>query len=304
MTAILTTSTSALIFAGAGVGLGLFLVARGLIARPRSLVAVTQRLGRTGMSVFDQRATFGVSGHGELADRLMRLLRGRLASRVQKDLAVMDRSIDRFVVEKLATMLSMAGIAIALGVALQLGGAPLPVGVTMVAGVCMAAVGFVVPDLALRSRARARRAGFRNALSSYLDLVNILLAGGAGIETSLEAASQAGDGWAFVQIRHALLRSRTMRQSPWTCFTELGSSIDIRELEEIASSVRLAGEQGARIKLSLAAKAAALRSHQMARIEADAQAATERMGLPTVLMFLGFMVLLGYPAMHQILGAL
>ena len=68
--------------------------------------------------------------------------------------------------------------------------------------------------------------------------------------------------------------------------------------------MRLAGEQGARIKLSLAAKAAALRSHQMARIEADAQAATERMGLPTVLMFLGFMVLLGYPAMHQILGAL
>jgi hypothetical protein len=39
-------------------------------------------------------------------------------------------------------------------------------------------------------------------------------------------------------------------------------------------------------------------------IEADAQAATERMGLPTVLMFVGFMVLLGYPALQQIVRAL
>jgi hypothetical protein len=42
----------------------------------------------------------------------------------------------------------------------------------------------------------------------------------------------------------------------------------------------------------------------MATIEAEANAATERMGLPTVLMFLGFMVLLGYPAMEQILAGL
>ena len=161
-----------------------------------------------------------------------------------------------------------------------------------------------MPDLALRSQAKARRAGFCNALSSYLDLVNILLAGGAGIETSLEAAAQAGDGWAFTQIRHALLRSRTKRQSPWSSFTELGETIGVLELAEIAASVRLAGEQGARIKLSLSAKAAALRAHQMARIEADAQAATERMGLPTVLMFVGFMVLLGYPALQQIVRAL
>jgi hypothetical protein len=78
----------------------------------------------------------------------------------------------------------------------------------------------------------------------------------------------------------------------------------VRELIEIASSVQLAGEQGARVKLSLAAKASALRGHQMARIEADAQAATERMGVPTVLMFIGFIVLLGYPAMQQIVTAL
>jgi len=177
-------------------------------------------------------------------------------------------------------------------------------GLTFAMVVCGLAAGFVTPDIALRSHANARRAGFRHALSSYLDLVNVLLAGGAGIETSLEAAAQAGDGWGFMQIRHALVRARTRRQSPFDCLTELGNRIGVVELSEIAASVRLAGEQGARIKLSLAAKAASLRAHQMARIEADAQAATERMGLPTVLLFLGFMVLLGYPAIQQIVTSL
>ena len=68
--------------------------------------------------------------------------------------------------------------------------------------------------------------------------------------------------------------------------------------------MKLAGEQGARVRLSLAAKAAALRGHQMAAIEADAQAATERMGLPTVVMFIAFIALLGYPAMQQIVNTL
>ena len=99
---------------------------------------------------------------------------------------------------------------------------------------------------------------FDTPLSSYLDLVNVLLAGGAGTETALEAAAEAGDGWAFVQIRTALLRARTMRQTPWDCFIELSQLIGVSELTEIAASVRLAGEQGARIKLSLAAQASSV----------------------------------------------
>ena len=95
-----------------------------------------------------------------------------------------------------------------------------------------------------------------------------------------------------------------MRRSPWECFTELGERLSVDELSEIAASVQLAGEQGARVKRSLTAKAAALRGQQMARVEAEAQAATERMGVPTVLMFVGFMALLGYPAMQQIVSAL
>ncbi|NDA01413.1 MAG: type II secretion protein F, partial [Acidimicrobiia bacterium] len=37
-----------------------------------------------------------------------------------------------------------------------------------------------------------------------------------------------------------------------------------------------------------------------AEIEAIAQSATERMGLPVMLLFVGFMVLLGYPALQEV----
>ena len=293
-----------IVVAGGGIGAGLFLVLHGILGRPAALTSSLQRLERVGVSVADRRAASPGPTGERLSTPFVRVISGRLGSRVERDLVVMERPTEQFVISKLTTALALAGIAVVLALTLDAVGAALGPGLTLALIAGGLVVGFVVPDLTVRSQATARRAAFRHALSSYLDLVNVLLAGGAGIETSLEAAAQAGDGWAFTQIRNALLRSRTMRQSPWVCFTDLGESIGVAELAEIAASVRLAGEQGARIKTSLSAKATALRAHQMARIEADAQAATERMGLPTVVMFLGFMVLLGYPAMQQIVRAL
>ena len=79
-----------------------------------------------------------------------------------------------------------------------------------------------------------------------------------------------------------------------------GERIGIEELPELAATVKLGGEQGARMTSSLVAKASSMRAKQLAEIEADANAATERMGLPMVLLFMGFLILLGYPAMQTI----
>jgi Flp pilus assembly protein TadB len=221
----------------------------------------------------------------------------------RRDLAVLDRSVDRHAVEKLTTAVALFGIPLVLQLALVAIGSPLPPPVALGLGSIGLVGGFFVPDLTIRSQAARRRDAFRHALSSYLDLVNVLLAGGAGIETALEAAAEAGDGWAFVEIRRTLLRARASRRSPWACFSELGERLGVDELLDLSASVQLAGEQGARVRGSLAAKAASLRAHQMARIEADAQSASERMGLPTVLMFVAFLMLLGYPAVQQIAGS-
>jgi Flp pilus assembly protein TadB len=156
----------------------------------------------------------------------------------------------------------------------------------------------------VRDRARARRDAFRTALSAYLDLVNVLLAGAAGTETALAAAAEAGDGWAFAQLRATLERSRALRTSAWDAFDELGAELGVVELQELAASIRLAGEQGAKIKTSLASKAASLRVQQLARTEAAAHAASERMAIPNVVLFLGFLIFAGYPALISIVGGI
>jgi hypothetical protein len=47
-----------------------------------------------------------------------------------------------------------------------------------------------------------------------------------------------------------------------------------------------------------------LRGRNLARIEHEAEERTEHMGLPIVLLFLGFILLVGYPAFVGTLGAL
>jgi len=165
-----------------------------------------------------------------------------------------------------------------------------------------AAGGWLLPDLSLRDQVAHRRKAFQYGLSAYLDLVNVILAGGAGIETALVAAADAGDGWAFAEIRHALHRAQRINQPMWAAFDDLGTDLGVAELRDLASSLGLAGTQGARIRASLAVKADTLRARQISETEAAAEATTERMNLPTAVLLLGFLVFIVFPAVTAISG--
>lgn len=162
------------------------------------------------------------------------------------------------------------------------------------------AVGFAWPDRRLTIRARAARATYQSSLSAYLDLVAIQLAGGAGMDTAFVAAGRLGEGPAFASIASSLEQRRVTREPLWTVFADLGDRLQIPELSDLASSVKLGGDHGARLTSSLVARARAMRHRQMSEVEARANASTERMGLPMVAIFLGFLVLLGYPALDLI----
>jgi Flp pilus assembly protein TadB len=152
--------------------------------------------------------------------------------------------------------------------------------------------------------ASRRRAAFRHALSAYLNLVRILLAGGAGVDGALSDAAAAGEGWAFGHISRALTVARLTRTTPWARLRQLGDELGIPELAELAASISLAGTEGAKVRGSLAAKAAALRTRELADAEGHAQSATERMSLPVVVLFAGFLLFIGYPALSTVLSGL
>jgi tight adherence protein C len=170
--------------------------------------------------------------------------------------------------------------------------------------VALAPANFFLPAIELRARAARRRRSFRHALSSFLDLVSVALAGGKGVEGALTDAAATGDGWPFRELRAALSDARLRGEAPWDGLARLGADLDVPELGELAASAALAGAEGARVKASVAAKAKALRIRVLADVETAAQSASERMSLPIVLLLVGFVLFLGFPAVTQVLQGL
>ena len=118
------------------------------------------------------------------------------------------------------------------------------------------------------------------------------------------SAPTSGQGWAFGELRHALAEARLLGEAPWAGLDRLGTELDISELNELAASVGLAGDEGARVRRSIAAKARTIRIRGLADAESVAHAASERMSLPIVLLMVGFVIFLGYPAVNQVLTGL
>jgi hypothetical protein len=128
-----------------------------------------------------------------------------------------------------------------------------------------------------------------------------MLAGGAGVEGALAEAAAVGQGWAFGQLRQALEEARLTRVAPWGPLGRLGEDLGVEDLCELAASVGLAGSEGARVRATLSAKAGSIRAHSLADAQAAAEAMSERMSLPVVVLFAGFLLFVGYPALAHVL---
>jgi Flp pilus assembly protein TadB len=295
--------TAIMLGAGFGIGLWALLIWARPARTPLSVVFTRLRHQPDPPAILTTDRSGWPARAGRRASPALRAARLPSLS-VQRDLTVVGRDVDAHLAEK-ATLTLLGLLAPPVLDLLLLGlGAPLDPTVPLFLAFGLAAVGFIAPDLQVHAQARTRRADFRHALSAYLDLVVVSLAGGAGPDGALTDAAAVGQGWAFHQLRRALDTARLARIPHATALGQLGSEIDNRDLAELAASLSLAGTEGARIRASLAARADSLRMHLLADTDAQAKAATERLGLPWGLLFLGFLVFLGYPALHQILTGL
>ncbi|WP_086828706.1 type II secretion system F family protein [Allokutzneria sp. NRRL B-24872] len=229
---------------------------------------------------------------------------GLPGERVARELTVLQRPLATHLAAKITYAVVGLCSPLVLHVALTLTGLPVGIELSALAALALAFAGFLLPDVQVRSAAGRARTAFRHALSAYLDLVWITLAGGAGIESALTDAATIGRGWAFEQIRRALDTARLTRTPPWTALRQLGEHLGITDLVDLSASVSLAGSEGAKVRASLATKAHALRTHQITDAETDAQSATERMSLPVVALFLGYLAFIAYPALTQVLTGL
>lgn len=208
-------------------------------------------------------------------------------------LGVTKREVDRKVVVRAG---GAAGVVVGTWGVVHLvsGTRPGPVwGIAFALAMAGAAAGTLHSFAAKATRARN---DMNLALAVFFDLTNVMLAGGTGVESAVIAAAAAGDSPAFDRIRIALTRSQSARTSYWDALRSLGDETGVESLVDIASSAQLAGEFGARIRQTLVAKARGLRQRNLAQVEHDAETRTEKLGLPLVVLFMAFILLIGYPA--------
>jgi Flp pilus assembly protein TadB len=286
------------LLAGATAGAGLLLLLRGWWAPPAPL---DRQLVELYQPRLDSSAEMWRSRWRRFALQALQFGRTDLVA-LRRDLAICDQTVERHAVAKLS--MAVVGGCLPAGLALTwaLTGVPVPVGGLAVGSAVVGTAGFVFPDIALRRQAGGRRREFRYTLGTFLDLVAITLAGGGGVETAVSDAAASGSGWAFAHLQNAVAGATLHHDSPWASLERLADRLGSDELAELAAAVSLAGREGARVRSTLAAKAASYREHELSEAEAEAQAASERMGGPVVLMFVGLILLIGYPAMATVLA--
>ena len=298
------------IIAGAGFACGVTGLALGLRPHRPSLQAVLAHLS------IDGEAAGARPSHPTSADRPARLWRVDLrlgehlataiTHRARKDDALQRRlALVGTPLDVLCAQCALSGfVGFALpGVTwlvLTAGGVYLPFLVPLWIGALTGVAGATFPVLVLEAQVKRARRQATRAICSFLDLVVLGLAAGMGIESALLTAAQAGETEISLRLLHALTVSRETGEAPWEALLRLGNALGLDDLCEVAATAGMAGTEGARVRATLAARAASIRRHELAATEADANAMTEKLFLPGAFLLMGFLLFIGFPAFSRI----
>jgi tight adherence protein C len=305
----LSTDLAYALFGGAIAGLGLLMLVLALRpARPSIAAGIARLDAQRQPSRFSVSEAL-LSNEGlsswrvRLGSRLTEMIesRGLRVTSLRSDLLVLGRSLEGFLATTVLFAVGgllfgpvLAALAAILGIQL---GFTVSVGMTLVFVVIAA----LLPLASVRREAQARRQDFRHAVGAFLDLVSMNLAGGRGVPEALTAAATIGGGWPFARLRDTLAFARLQGLTPWAALGRLGDEVGINELRDLAAALALVADDGAKIRDSLAARAATLRRRELAEMEGRAGERSQSMLVAQMLIVLGYLLFLAYPAVIRIL---
>jgi Flp pilus assembly protein TadB len=275
-------------------GLGCWLVVSELVPAAPDLRAAIRRLDSGGG--LGQPAAWSARLSGRFGAPL------RWFPVPRADLLLLGQDASRWLAVKIAYGVLGLVLAPVLSALLVLAGRPVPWMLPAGASLALGTLMFCLPDIVTRVNATERRADFRHALTSYLDLVALERGAGAAPTEALEAAAAVGGGWAFERIRAALDQARKASLPPWDGLSALATEIGVTELGDVAEIAGVAGQEGARILDTLNARAESMRAQALTAMKARAGARSTTMVLPIALLAGGFLVLLIFPDFYRLFG--
>jgi Flp pilus assembly protein TadB len=291
---------------GAGLGAALCLLIYALVPPRPQLAAVVGRWERQrARRAADTAAATGTAGWRDGVGRRMvaeLARRGITLGRLRADLALADRTLEAHLVRKTGYALLGLLLPSTFSAVLLAGGITPPLVLPAAGGLVLAVVFFWLPDLPVARRAEQRRHELRRALSCYLDLVAMSLAGGRGIPEALPTAARIGTGWAFELLQDTLEHAKYVGATPWAALAELGERTGMGELVDLGGALLLVADDGAKVRSSLTARASTQRRRQLAEAAGEAEKADQSIQMAQVVLTVGFVLFLGYPAVVNVLA--
>lgn len=218
------------------------------------------------------------------------------------DLALLGISVRRFTLQRVSFTLLGLFLPSLLHLVSVAAGVVLPWAVPLCAGIVLAALFAFVPDIAARRQARERRREFRAALSTYLDMVALERAAGAGPAQALQAPVDVCDGWVFRHLAQVLDQAKRAGEQPWRGLASLGERAGVSELTELADIAEDAESEGTQVLSTLLAKAQSMRTTALSDARARANSRTSEMPVAIGLSVFGFLVLVCFPAIYRIMN--
>jgi Flp pilus assembly protein TadB len=235
---------------------------------------------------------------GWIADQIARR-DGGIGSLTQ-DLSATGETLEHYLTRTVTlAAIGLVGPA-AILTALNAAGLGLPYVFGPVLGLVLTVGMVLVVRQELADLARRRRVEFRRTLSIYLDLVAMSLQAGRGHAEALPASATIGTGWAFAQLQDAIEGARFAGITAWEALGQLGERIGMRELTDLEAALRLASDDGAKVRATLIARAQTLRAERIADAEASAARATESMKFALIVMVFVFLSYELYPSVARL----
>ena len=288
----MSSSLTWMMLSGGVVGAGVALVGSGVSPRRPALALLIDTLSRPAPPARTQSRRLDLA----LATPMMRL--GLPRRRTITDLAILERDPAQFLAQTfVVAIVGVIGLGM-LPLLLGLGGQ-----VPLWAALIGAFLAVRIAGSRVHTEAEQRRTQMRATLAAMLDLVGGSLAGGAGIEQALDETLDELTGSSALRIRRELNSAAQTRGQQrihsWTALRDLGRSIGVDELGELATGIEQA-TGGAPVAETMAQIARTMRTRTVAAMERSGRSRSAKMALPIMIFGFGYLILLLYGALTAI----
>jgi tight adherence protein C len=199
-------------------------------------------------------------------------------------------------------VMALKGVSALIGLLLALAlVSVLPARLGLVALLCAPAAGFLVPDLALARRARARAACMSRELADVLDLLRVAVQAGLPVGRALSEVGTRCSGLIAVELRAAATRLG-LGATRGDALDELVARCPIDGVASLVAAVVRADRHGVPLAAALEAIVADARAEQARRLREDAARAAPKIQLVVALVLVPAVMLLVAAVLVQALA--